>query len=141
MEELVRAHVYLRDVVRVQAAPSATVPQHYSHQPQSGGELYLSSAMRAVQEKRAEPVVVLSLSGSEMHEGRNAWLAYGEAVDSGIRCEGGDRLKVGRFVLAAVARDLLSTDVLTVFVAVGGVVLGDLVDVGEHGFIWGMGPA
>ncbi|MDX2622948.1 hypothetical protein PV356_26080 [Streptomyces sp. WI03-5b] len=74
-----------------------------------------------------------------MYEGRNAWLAYGEAVDSGIRCEGRDRLKVGRFVLASVARDLLSTGVVTVFVAVGGVVLGDLVDVGEHGSILGHG--
>ncbi|MFC8247321.1 hypothetical protein [Streptomyces chartreusis] len=51
--------------------------------------------------------------------------------DAGVRGERRDRLETGRLDLAVIADGVLAAPVVPVPVTVGGVVLGDAVDVGK----------
>lgn len=69
----------------------------------------------------------------EVREARgDLGLADGEVSDSGLLGEGSDRLNVGGLDRAVVADRFLRTGVDTSLVAVGGIVLGDPVVMGQH---------
>ncbi|MFF4544758.1 hypothetical protein ACFY1J_11015 [Streptomyces sp. NPDC001406] len=88
-------------------------------------------AGQAGREESLQPEVPHRRLGTEVQTGGDLWLAYGQAVDTGFRGECLDGLKTGRLDLAVIADDVLIAGVVAVFVTVGGVVLGDAVDVGQ----------
>ncbi|MGW8604467.1 hypothetical protein ACWGLB_36645 [Streptomyces sp. NPDC055893] len=86
---------------------------------------------KTAREKCAETEAIQGRFEAEMDERRDLRLAHGQTVDACIRGERLNRLKIGRLDLAVIAGDVLGTGVVPVIVTVGGVVLGDAIDVGE----------
>ncbi|MGW3635651.1 hypothetical protein ACWD7F_36985 [Streptomyces sp. NPDC005122] len=117
-----------------QAAPGAVVAQHGSHQLQPDIERYLCPVVKtgwASREESVHPKAVHRRLDAEVREGRDLRFPYDQVIDGGVPGEGRDHLKIGRLNLAVVAEDVLGSGVVAAFVTVGGVVLGDAVDVGE----------
>ncbi|MFV5997466.1 hypothetical protein ACNPQM_35035 [Streptomyces sp. NPDC056231] len=69
---------------------------------------------------------------AEVGEAADLRLADGQLVDTGLFGEGGDGLQVGGFDWSVVADGRLGPGVVVVLIAVGRVVLGDPLDVGQH---------
>ncbi|MET8640562.1 hypothetical protein [Streptomyces sp. NPDC004675] len=144
VEVLVPPDVHCECALRLQSAPGAAAAQHEPYQLQSDTERNLRpvvEAGKAGRKERVEPEVVQGWLDAEVNEGRDLWLADGQAVDAGSRSERLDRLKTGRLGLAVIADGVLGTGVSPMFVTFGGVVLGDAIDVGKlHVSIFPYGP-
>lgn len=134
VEVLVPSHVDRESAFLFQSAPGAVVAQHGAHQLQPDIERHLRPVVKAGwvgREESVQPKAVHRRLYAEVCQGRDLRFPYDQVIDAGVPGEGRDRLKVGRLDLTVVAEDVLGAGVVTVFVAVGGVVLGDAVDVGE----------
>ncbi|MEV4333597.1 hypothetical protein AB0K02_24170 [Streptomyces sp. NPDC049597] len=86
---------------------------------------------KTARKQPVEPEAVQRPLEAELREQRNLWLADGQSDDARVRGERLDRLKIARLDLAVIADGVLGAGVVPVIVTVGGVVLGDAVDVGE----------
>lgn len=87
---------------------------------------------RPGREQAGQAVAVDRWLQAEVDEASELRLTDRQLVDAGVLGEGGDGPQVGGFDWSVVAGRGLGADVVAVLVAVGGVVLGDPVDVGEH---------
>ncbi|MEV6594269.1 hypothetical protein [Streptomyces acidicola] len=125
-------------VLRLQSAPGTAHAQHDPHQLQRDIEQHLRPVVEAGPAGREEPCQPETgcrrLDAEVRHRG-NLRFTYDQVIDASVRGECGDCLKTGRLDIAVAADGVLRTGVVTMFVAVSGVVLGDAVHVGQHGFI------
>lgn len=139
VEVLVPSHVHPEGIPRLQPTPGSAVTEHDPNQFQRDVERHLRSvveARRAGREESVQPRSLQRLLDTEVHGGRDLWLANGQVIDSGTHREGLDRLQVRRLDLVVIAERVFGADVVAVFITVGGVVLGDAIDVGEHNLIF-----
>ncbi len=140
-------------VLHLQPAPGADAAQHGSHQLQPDIERHHGPIVKAVrrpvlgispgggeQPGRPEPVHRRLDTGAEAGECRHLRLAHRQLTDARLPGEGLDRPETGRLDFAVVTDGALRASGGRVFVAVGGVVHGQAVDVGRHAPIVGTGP-
>ncbi|MFI1469099.1 hypothetical protein [Streptomyces wuyuanensis] len=72
-----------------------------------------------------KPEVPLGPFEAEVREGRDLRLAYGQAIDTGLNGERQNCLQIRGLDLAVIAGGVLGARAVPVFIAIGGVVLGD----------------
>lgn len=135
VEVLVPADVHRECSLRLQTAPGAVVAEHGPNEFQADGDRHQRTVVEpgeASREQVGQTVAVDRWLQTEVDEASDLRLADGQLVDAGFLGEGGNGLQVGGFDRSVVAGRGLGAGVVAVLIAVGGVVLGDLVDVGQH---------
>lgn len=135
VEVLVPADVHRELSLRFQAAPGAVVPEHRSDEFHADTDRHRCPVVEpggAGGEEAGQAVAVDRWFRAEVDTTAELRLADGQLVDTAVFGEGGDGLQVGGFDRSVVAGRVLGAGVVAVLVAVGGVVLGDLIDVGQH---------
>ncbi|MEU6091932.1 hypothetical protein ABZ865_35235 [Streptomyces sp. NPDC047085] len=123
------------DALGLQTAPGAVVAEHGPDEFQAGGDRYEGTVVEpgeAGWEEPGQAVAVDRWFQAEVGEAADLRLADGQLVHTGLFGEAGDGLQIGGFDRSVVTGRGLGTGVVAVLIAVGRVVLGDLVDVGQH---------
>lgn len=86
---------------------------------------------KAAGQEPLDPEAVHRALDAETCERDDPWLTDGQLGDAGVSGQCRDRLEIGLLDLAVIADGVLAAPVVPVLVTVGGVVLGDAVDVGK----------
>lgn len=121
--------------LHLQAAPGAVVAEHGPDELQADGDRHQRAVVEAGEvgwEEVSQAVTDDRWLQAEVDEAADLRLADGQLVDTGLCGEGGDGLEVGGLDGPVVAGRGLGTGVVAVLIAVGRVVFGDLVDVGQQ---------
>lgn len=116
-------------------APGAVVAEHDPDEFQADADRHQCAVLEtggAGGEEVGEAVAVDRWFQAEVGEAAELRLADDQLVDAGFLGEGDNGLLLGGFDRSVVAGRGLSSGVVAVLVAVGGVVLGDLVVVGQN---------
>lgn len=135
VEVLVPADVHGECSLRLQTAPGAVVAEHGPDEFQAGGHRYQGTVVEpgeAGWEDVGQAVAVDRWLQAEVGEAADLRLADSQLVDIGFFGEGSDGLQVCGFDRSLVTGRRLDASVVAVLIAVGRIVLGDLIDVWQH---------